>query len=30
MMLRLSGLPPMPDWKDALGEFLAKEFKNRK
>ena len=30
MMLRLSGLPPMPDWKDALGEFLANEFKNRK
>ena len=30
MMLRLSGLPPMPNWKDALGEFLAKEFKNRK
>lgn len=30
MMLRLSGLPPMPDWKDALGEFLAREFKNGK
>ncbi len=27
MMLRLSGLPPMPDWKDALGEFLVKEFR---
>lgn len=23
MMLRLAGLPPMPDWKDALREFLA-------
>ena len=22
MMLRLSGLPPMPHWKDALAEFL--------
>ena len=26
MMLRLSGLPPMPDWKDALAEFVALEF----
>ena len=26
MMLRLSGLPPMPHWKDALAEFLAAEF----
>ena len=24
-MLRLSGLPPMPDWHDALREFLAIE-----
>ena len=27
MMLRLAGLPPMPDWKDALAEFIAAEFK---
>ena len=27
MMLRLSGLPPMPHWKDALAEFIAAEFK---
>lgn len=26
MMLRLSGLAPMPDWRQALAEFLAKEF----
>ena len=26
MMLRLSGLPPMPHWKDALAEFMAAEF----
>ncbi len=26
MMLRISGLPPMPDWKDALAEFMALEF----
>ncbi|MBQ9336348.1 MAG: dTDP-4-dehydrorhamnose reductase [Lentisphaeria bacterium] len=25
-MLRLAGLPPMPDWKDALKEFCALEF----
>lgn len=25
MMLRLNGLPPMPDWKDALAEFLQTE-----
>ena len=25
-MLRLAGLPPMPDWRDALREFLAREF----
>ncbi len=25
-MLRLSGLPPMPNWKDALAEFLKSEF----
>lgn len=25
-MLRLAGLPPMPDWKTALAEFLAREF----
>lgn len=24
--LRLAGLPPMPDWKDALSEFVASEF----
>ena len=23
MMLRIAGLPPMPDWRDALKEFLA-------
>ena len=26
MMLRLCGLPPMPDWHDALAEFMATEF----
>lgn len=26
MMLRLSGLPPMPDWKAALAEFMRLEF----
>lgn len=26
MMLRISGLPPMPHWKDALAEFLKAEF----
>ncbi len=26
MMLRISGLPPMPNWKDALAEFLTLEF----
>ena len=26
MMLRLAGLPPMPDWKDALAEFMSREF----
>ena len=26
MMLRLSGLPPMPHWKDALAEFLQSEI----
>jgi dTDP-4-dehydrorhamnose reductase len=25
-MIRLSGLPPMPDWRDALAEFLRAEF----
>ena len=27
MMLRIAGLPPMPDWKEALAEFIASEFK---
>ena len=27
MMLRLSGLSPMPHWKDALAEFMNSEFK---
>ena len=26
MMLRLAGLPPMPDWHDALAEFMRSEF----
>lgn len=26
MMLRLNGLSPMPDWKDALAEFIKLEF----
>ena len=26
MGLRLAGLPPMPDWKGALAEFMATEF----
>ena len=26
MGLRLAGLPPMPDWKVALAEFMATEF----
>ena len=26
MMLRISGLPPMPHWKDVLEEFLSLEF----
>lgn len=26
MGLRLAGLPPMPDWKDALAEFIKLEF----
>ncbi|MDD4817997.1 MAG: dTDP-4-dehydrorhamnose reductase [Victivallaceae bacterium] len=26
MMLRCAGLPPMPDWHDALAEFIAAEF----
>ena len=26
MMLRLAGLPPMPDWHDALAEFMKSEF----
>ena len=26
MGLRLAGLPPMPDWKDALAEFMSTEF----
>ena len=25
-MLRLCGLPPMPDWRDALAEFMKAEF----
>ena len=24
--LRIAGLPPMPDWKDALAEFMEAEF----
>ena len=26
MMLRLAGLPPMPDWRDALAEFMKSDF----
>ena len=26
MMLRLAGLPPMPDWHDALAEFMKTEL----
>lgn len=26
MALRIAGLPPMPQWKDALAEFMAAEF----
>ena len=26
--IELAGLPPMPDWKDALAEFMAAEFAN--
>jgi len=26
MMLRLAGFPPMPDWRDALAEFMKNEF----
>ncbi|MGN0852499.1 MAG: dTDP-4-dehydrorhamnose reductase [Kiritimatiellia bacterium] len=26
MMLRLSDLPPMPDWRTALAEFMKEEF----
>ena len=26
MMIRLAGLPPMPDWHDALAEFMKSEF----
>lgn len=26
LMLRITGLPPMPHWKDALAEFLKQEF----
>ena len=26
MMLRISGLPPMPDWRAALKEFMEEEF----
>ena len=26
-MLRFCGLPPMPDWHDALAEFMAQEFR---
>jgi dTDP-4-dehydrorhamnose reductase len=30
MGLRLAGLPPMPDWKEALAEFMAAEFPARR
>ena len=26
MMLRISNLPPMPDWREALAEFMKEEF----
>ena len=26
MMFRISGLPPMPDWREALAEFMKLEF----
>jgi dTDP-4-dehydrorhamnose reductase len=26
LMLKIAGLPPMPHWKEALGEFLKLEF----
>ena len=26
MMLRITGLPPMPDWQEALKEFMTREF----
>lgn len=26
MALRLANLPPMPDWREALAEFMAEEF----
>ena len=29
MRLRMAGLPPMPHWKDALGEFMRAEFGGR-
>lgn len=27
--LRLAGLPPMPDWRDALAEFMEAEFSRK-
>lgn len=29
MGLRLAGLPPMPNWRDALAEFISLEFKDK-
>lgn len=29
MMLRLNGMTPMPDWKDALAEFIKLEFEGK-